>query len=114
MTLSGLANPTTGWGQRDETWVVYEQIIRLGGPDWFHLGDRDLATHLERTRRLQSGQALSDITADFSKIWGISPRILPMTMNRCDMGNTARQDGFLPRMLVKLAFQPVIEFEFRV
>lgn len=115
-TLSGLANPTTGWGLRDETWVVYEQIIRLGGPDWFHLGDRDLATHLERTRRLQSGQVLSGITADFSKTWGISPRVLPMTDEPMQTWVNTVEAGWMPfqEYFVKLAFQPVIkEFEFR-
>jgi LPPG:FO 2-phospho-L-lactate transferase len=115
-TLSGLANPTTGWGQRDETWVAYEQIIRLGGPDWFRLGDRDLATHLERTRRLQSGQPLSEVTADFSKTWGISPRVLPMTDEPMQTWVNTVEAGWIPfqEYFVKLAFQPVIkEFEFR-
>ena len=55
-TLAGLANPETGWGQADETWQALESLAQLGGPDWFRLGDRDLGTHLERTRRLRDGQ----------------------------------------------------------
>src|SRR5678816_704482 len=46
----------TGWGRIDETWNVVENAARLGGPDWFRLGDQDLGTHLERTRRLKEGQ----------------------------------------------------------
>jgi LPPG:FO 2-phospho-L-lactate transferase len=78
-TLAGLANITTGWGRVDETWQAIENAVRLGGPGWFNLGDRDLGTHLERTRRLKEGQALSQITRDFCKAWGIRPSVLPMS-----------------------------------
>ena len=78
-TLAGLANPDTGWGRVDETWRAFENLTRLGGPDWFRLGDLDLATHIERTRRLAAGQSLSEITQDFCAVWGIEHRILPMT-----------------------------------
>jgi LPPG:FO 2-phospho-L-lactate transferase len=78
-TLAGLANPETGWGCLDETFNTLEAISRLGGADWFHVGDRDLATHIERTRRLREGQPLSQITRDFCQAWGIGPTILPMT-----------------------------------
>jgi LPPG:FO 2-phospho-L-lactate transferase len=78
-TLAGLANPSTGWGRSGETWTVIEALETLGGPSWFRLGDRDLATHLERTRRLHEGQPLSQITGDFCAIWGVGPRVLPMS-----------------------------------
>ncbi|MCK4977405.1 MAG: YvcK family protein, partial [Anaerolineales bacterium] len=51
----------------------------LGGPSWFRLGDRDLGTHLERTRRLNEGESLSEITSDFCRAWGIEFTVLPMT-----------------------------------
>ena len=51
----------------------------LGGATWFRLGDSDLATHVERTRRLNAGEPLSQITADFARRYGISARILPMS-----------------------------------
>ncbi|MEK6256817.1 MAG: 2-phospho-L-lactate transferase [Chloroflexota bacterium] len=76
-TLAGLSNPETGWGRVDETWNFMQSISELGGSDWFQLGDRDLATHLERTRRLKSGQSLSQITSAFCQAWGIQPTILP-------------------------------------
>ena len=60
--LAGLDNPVTGWGRRDETWSFMETIGALGGADWFRLGDRDLALHVERTRRLKAGETLSQIT----------------------------------------------------
>ena len=64
-TLAGLANPETGWGRADESWNAFENVARLGGADWFRIGDKDLGTHLERTRRIQSGDKLSQITGDF-------------------------------------------------
>jgi LPPG:FO 2-phospho-L-lactate transferase len=78
-TLAGLANPETGWGRVDETWNAIENANRLGGPDWFNLGDQDLGTHLERTRRLKNSQTLSQITREFCKIWEIGSMILPMS-----------------------------------
>ena len=78
-TLAGLANPQTGWGRANETWNVIANAAQLGGPDWFRLGDQDLGTHLERTRRLRAGQSLSHITRDFCDAWGIKQNILPMT-----------------------------------
>ena len=78
-TLAGLENPLTGWGRADESWQVFDNVALLGGPDWFRLGDRDLGTHLERTRRLRKGDSLSQITHDFCKAWGVGHSVLPMT-----------------------------------
>ena len=64
-TLAGLANPATGWGRDGETWNAMDSFTALGGPEWFRLGDRDLGTHLERTRQLQNGRTLSQITQSF-------------------------------------------------
>jgi LPPG:FO 2-phospho-L-lactate transferase len=88
-TLAGLANPETGWGRVNETWTVIQNATKLGGPDWFNLGDQDLGTHLERTRRLQDGHRLSDITRDFCRAWGIRQTVLPMTNQQvCTIVNT--------------------------
>jgi len=78
-TLAGLANPETGWGRVDESWNTISNIEKLGGPKWFRLGDQDIATHLERTRRLKEGQSLSKITKDFCNAWGVKHTVLPMT-----------------------------------
>jgi LPPG:FO 2-phospho-L-lactate transferase len=78
-TLAGVANPDTGWGRIGETWNALESAAQVGGPTWFNLGDRDLGTHLERTRRLRLGQPLSRITRDFCQSWGVEPTVLPMT-----------------------------------
>ena len=92
-TLAGLANPETGWGRANETWSVIENASRLGGPNWFRLGDQDLGTHLERTRRLKEGQTLTQITEDFCRAWAIKHTVLPMsnqpvrTIVETDVGN---------------------------
>jgi len=102
-TLAGLANPETGWGRMDETRQVMRNAIELGGPDWFNLGDQDLGTHLERTRRIKAGQTLSQITRDFCKTWGIGPTVLPMsdqpvrTIVVTDEGELAFQEYFVHR-----------------
>ena len=77
--LAGLDNTEQGWGRRDETWSFMATIASVGGADWFRLGDRDLALHVERTRRLRAGETLSAITADITRRLGITPRIRPMS-----------------------------------
>ena len=81
-TLAGLDNPELGWGRRDETWTFMKALESLGGETWFNLGDGDLATHVERTRRLAAGESLSQIADDFRRRLGISARLLPMSDDR--------------------------------
>lgn len=78
-TLSGQDNPELGWGRRGETWGFMAALEALGGATWFRLGDGDLATHVERTRRLKAGESLSGITDDFRRRLGIAARLLPMS-----------------------------------
>ncbi|MBM3151679.1 MAG: 2-phospho-L-lactate transferase [Chloroflexi bacterium] len=78
-TLAGIANPETGWGRADESWNALAAIDSLGGPSWFRLGDRDLGTHLERTRCLAQGQTLSQVTSGFCRSWNILPNVIPMS-----------------------------------
>lgn len=80
--LAGVDNPQTGWGRSNETWSFMAALAELGGETWFKLGDRDLAVHVERTRRLRDGEPLSAITADFVRRLGIGTRIIPMTDDR--------------------------------
>ena len=77
--LAGLSDPVRGWGRRDETWSFMAALRQLQGPGWFQLGDADLATHVERTRRLAQGESLSAITAHFAQALGIRARVLPMS-----------------------------------
>jgi LPPG:FO 2-phospho-L-lactate transferase len=102
-TLAGIANAETGWGRADESWNALESLTQIGGPSWFRLGDRDLGTHLERTRRLRERQTLSQTTADFCEAWGIGPKVLPMsdepvpTIVCTEDGELAFQDYFVVR-----------------
>jgi len=77
-TLSGTSNEVQGWGLADETWHVMEALERLGGDVWFRLGDRDLATHLWRTGRLDRGESLLQVTQALARQLGIASRIHPM------------------------------------
>ena len=81
-TLAGIANPETGWGIAGESWTVMDQVGRLGGPTWFRLGDRDLATHAVRTERLNRGETLTAITADLCRSLGVRSTVLPMSDDR--------------------------------
>lgn len=78
-TLADLANPVTGWGRRDETWEFMQDVKERGLPDWFNIGDKDRQTHLERTKRLEEGQTLTQITQFFCQQWGIQANVLPMS-----------------------------------
>jgi LPPG:FO 2-phospho-L-lactate transferase len=102
-TLAGLDDPQRGWGRRNETWTFMAALEALGGETWFALGDGDLATHVERTRRLGAGEALSTVTADFCRRLGIAARLVPMTDDivrtrlRTDEGWLDFQDYFVRR-----------------
>lgn len=113
-TLSGEANPELGWGRRDETWTFMSALEKLGGKTWFKLGDGDLATHVERTRRLAAGEPLSAIMDDFRRRLGIAARILPASDDKVrtrldtDRGRLDFQDYF-----VRLRCEPAVRrFEF--
>jgi LPPG:FO 2-phospho-L-lactate transferase len=102
-TLAGIANPETGWGRCDETWSCMQAVAELGGPAWFRLGDKDLATHLERTRRLRAGETLTAVTAHLAGRLGVTARVLPMsddpvrTLVETDAGTLSFQDYFVRR-----------------
>ena len=78
-TLADAINPETGWGLAGETWRVMESLERLGGVTWFNLGDQDLATHCYRTQRLAEGAALSEVTGELARSFGVGVTLLPVT-----------------------------------
>ena len=80
-TLAGQIDPERGWGLVGESWQAMETLGRLGGLDWFGLGDRDLGTHLYRTQRLTEGADLATVTAEIAAAWGLGLRLVPVT---CD------------------------------
>lgn len=84
-TLGGGIDAERGWGRAGETWVLSAELASYGAdPDWFGLGDRDLATHLVRTRMLRAGYPLSAVTAALCERWRPGVRLLPATDDRCE------------------------------
>ncbi|ARN75340.1 2-phospho-L-lactate transferase [Oceanicoccus sagamiensis] len=78
-TLADINNKALGWGLAGESWNAMDALETLGGDTWFRLGDRDLATHLERSQRLAKGESLSAVTAHLCRRLGVSHRIIPMS-----------------------------------
>ncbi len=78
-TLGGVIDARKGWGLADETFHTLDQIARFGEPVWFNLGDRDLATHLHRTRLLREGRTLSEATRAVASALGVTAAVLPMS-----------------------------------
>jgi LPPG:FO 2-phospho-L-lactate transferase len=84
-TLGGGIDTERGWGRAGETWTVKEELARYGAePTWFGLGDRDLATHLVRTRMLDAGYPLSQVTAALADRWRPGVELLPMSDQRVE------------------------------
>ena len=114
-TLSGLANPETGWGIAGDTFHTLEAIKRYGGPSWFWLGDQDFATHILRTDRLRSGQSISEVTTELASALGVRTKILPMcdqpvaTIVATPEGRLDFQDYFVQRQHQSLV--QGVEFE---
>jgi LPPG:FO 2-phospho-L-lactate transferase len=84
-TLGGGIDEERGWGRQGESWTVKEELAAYGAdPDWFGLGDRDLATHLIRTRMLDAGYPLSAVTAALADRWQPGVTLLPMSDQRVE------------------------------
>lgn len=78
-TMAGIADPHTGWGINSDSFETLQEIANLGGPTWFKLGNKDIATHLERTRRIRLGERLTKIITDQSHMRRLNHPVLPMT-----------------------------------
>ncbi|HVX21988.1 MAG TPA: 2-phospho-L-lactate transferase [Acidimicrobiales bacterium] len=78
-TLAGRFNEVKGYGVADDTWTVLSALGQMGGDTWFELGDQDLATHMFRSRRLEQGHTLSQVTAELAAAAGLATRLLPVT-----------------------------------
>ncbi|MET0179292.1 MAG: 2-phospho-L-lactate transferase [Novosphingobium sp.] len=102
-TLAGLADRARGWGRADETWRFMAALGALAGPEWFRLGDADLALHVLRTHRLAGGEPLSSVTREFAHRLGVAAEVLPMsdglvaTWLDTDEGALAFQTYFVAR-----------------
>ena len=102
-TLGGLIDAERGWGIRGDTQTAHAMLERYGRPAWFAIGDADLATHVERTRRLGEGESMTDATAAMAAALGIRTRVLPATDDpirtrlETDEGRLEFQDYFVRR-----------------
>ena len=76
--LGGLSDPVRGWGRKDESWQFMEELRRFGGPQWFALGDRDLALHVWRSERLRQGATLSQLTGELLAALDLRQQLIPM------------------------------------
>lgn len=114
-TLAGQNNLQSGWGRSDESWHFMTALAALGGETWFGLGDKDLAMHVERTRRLAAGQNLTAVTGELAAALGIGHRILPMSDDAIRTTVKTRQgDLDFQHYFVRDKCQPVVTgFEFR-
>jgi LPPG:FO 2-phospho-L-lactate transferase len=84
-TLGGGIDPERGWGHRNETWHAKEELAAYGvQPDWFGLGDRDLATHLVRSQMLRAGYPLGQVTEALCHRWNPGATLLPASDDRCE------------------------------
>ena len=102
-TLAGENNIETGWGRTDETWKAHNVMRELGADNWFKLGDKDLEMHVYRSKEIQNGTSLTEITQKVSKIWNINSKILPMsnhsvkTIIESDIGTLSFQEYFVKK-----------------
>jgi LPPG:FO 2-phospho-L-lactate transferase len=93
-TLAGVHDHARGWGRTGETWRIKAELEAYGAePTWFGLGDLDIATHLVRTRMLDAGFPLSDVTAAICERWQLGVRLLPMSDQRCETHVVVELDG---------------------
>jgi len=95
-TLADLAHEERGWGLADETFHAFERMAAYGEDAWFQLGDRDLATHLTRTRALRAGEPLHAVTARLCRALSVQCRVLPMCDGPCRTMIETREHGALP------------------
>jgi LPPG:FO 2-phospho-L-lactate transferase len=93
-TLGGGSDDERGWGRKDESWRIKEDLAAYGAePSWFGLGDLDIATHLVRTQMLGAGYTLTDVTAALCTRWQPGVRLLPMTDEQCETHVIVELDG---------------------
>ena len=101
--VSQTIDPQRGWGRAQESWSVFEELKNLSGPDWFQLGDKDLALHLSRAALLAAGQDLAGVTIALGNRLGVPPNVVvvPATASPVrthvvsDQGKMAFQEYFV-------------------
>jgi LPPG:FO 2-phospho-L-lactate transferase len=81
-TLAGIVDESKGWGIKGDSFHFLDTLKSYGVDAWFNLGDRDLATHVYRTTRLNAGKSLKEVTNEICRMLNLKTKILPMTNNR--------------------------------
>ncbi|HEX4060493.1 MAG TPA: 2-phospho-L-lactate transferase [Streptosporangiaceae bacterium] len=93
-TLGGGISEEQGWGRAGESFTVQGQLADYGvGPDWFSLGDKDIATHIVRSAMLADGHPLSAVTAELCRRWQPGVRLLPMSDDRVETHVVIEENG---------------------
>jgi LPPG:FO 2-phospho-L-lactate transferase len=106
-TLGGLIDRQKGWGIAGESFVVLDQLRRLGHDGWFNLGDKDLATHITRTMMLREGKTLTEVTDHLRWLFGVKATILPMSNERTETRvTTPAGEISFQEFFVKQRWQP--------
>ncbi|MBB5186065.1 LPPG:FO 2-phospho-L-lactate transferase [Zhongshania antarctica] len=80
--LADLNDETRGWGLKDESWRTGIAMRRLGGDEWFQIGDQDAATHIFRSQMLATGSSLAEVTEKLCCGLGIAQTLLPMSEDK--------------------------------
>jgi len=107
--LAGKLSKERGWGLEGDSFRCLEAMRHLGAPDWFQLGDLDLATHLTRTNLLSARKTLTQATAAIATSYGIEARILPMSDDRVETRvQTANGDLHFQEYFVRERYQPKV------
>jgi LPPG:FO 2-phospho-L-lactate transferase len=114
-TLAGLGDRERGWGLAGETWNALEQFGKIGAPDWFRLGDRDLALHIHRTALLKSGGRLTEVNRELQRRLGLPDAPILMATDDPLRTRVRTPEGwmeFQPWFVGAQAKPEVIEIEF--
>jgi LPPG:FO 2-phospho-L-lactate transferase len=106
-SLAGISDEAKGWGVRGDTFAALEQFGKYGCETWFKLGDKDLATHITRTRLLRDGFTLADVTDQLRRRLGVRATIVPMSNDRVETRvQTFKGEISFQEYFVKERWQP--------
>ena len=109
-TLAGIVDPEKGWGFRGETFHALKRLAVYGRPDWFNLGDRDLATHIHRSALIEEGRTLSEVAESIRAALGVKAKILPMSDNPVPTIIETNEGAMhFQKYLVKRRAEPLVE-----
>lgn len=109
-TLAGIVDAEKGWGIRGETFHALKRLAAYGRPDWFNLGDRDLATHIHRSALLEEGRTLSEAAESIRVALGVKAKILPVTDNPVPTIIETNEGAMhFQKYLVKRRAEPIVE-----